>query len=101
MVHCATEIILCSMDFGTYCVCACLHSYEGLSPKAYAIATHACWESPSYLLPVLQTAKIVYFNDRYRSNTIVSTEYSRPQNSTLLKIIKGTLIFSEKITTEV
>ena len=33
---------------------------------------HARWEFRSYLLLVLQTAKIV--NDSYRSNTIVCTE---------------------------
>ena len=70
------------MGFGIYCGFACLCSYEGLRPKVYAIAMHVPWESDSYLLPVLQTVKIVYIDDSYRANSILSTEYSRPKNST-------------------
>ena len=69
------------MGFGIDCIFACLRCYEGLRPKAHVIVTHARWESLLYLLLVLLTVKIVYIDDSYRSNTIVSTEYYRPQNS--------------------
>ena len=67
------------MDSGIDCVYARLRSYEGLCQIAHVIATHACLESRSYLFPVLQTAKIVYIDESYQSNTIVSTENYRPQ----------------------
>ena len=69
------------MSFGVDCVFARLRSYKGLRPKAHVIATHAGWESRWYLLPEFQSANIVYIDDSYQSNTRVSTEYSRPQNS--------------------
>ena len=72
------------MGFGIDCVFVRLRSYE--SQKAHVIATHVCWLSRLYLLLVLQTAKIVYIDESYRSNTIVSTECFRPQNSISLWI---------------
>ena len=71
------------------CVFAYVHSYEGLNPKAHVIATHVHLESRSYLLLVLQTGKIVYIADHYQSNTTVSTEYSRPENSIYFTSIMG------------
>ena len=73
------------MGFGIDLVFERLRSYEGLRPKkTHVIASHACWESCLYLLLVLQTVKIVNIDDRYQSNTIASTEYTRSQNSNLL-----------------
>ena len=57
---------------------------EVLRPKAYVFDSHGHWESCPYLLQVLQTAKIVNIDASYRSNTMVSTEYSRPQNSAVM-----------------
>ena len=59
------------MGFGMECFFARQRSYEGPRPKAHGIATHAHWESGLYLLPMLQTAKIVYIDDSSQSNTIV------------------------------
>ena len=57
-----TAIILSSMGFVIDCVSARLRPNGGLHPKAHVIATHARWESRLYLLPMLQTAKIVYID---------------------------------------
>ena len=55
-------------------------SYQGVHPKAHVIAMHTCLKYCSYLILVLQTAKIVYIDDSYRANTTITTEYSRPKN---------------------
>ena len=75
-----TAIILCSMGFGIDCV---FHFYA--FTKVYA-QKHIFWyalrlDSRSFCFQCNKLRKSVNIGDSYRSNTIVSTEYSRPQNS--------------------